>query len=82
MNDDYIDINGTLYEAVEELSESKWHDFTKVDYYGYAGALDLPDGSKPKLYTKSITDTIEVNLILSGSHYNSRCRRFDRLNSL
>lgn len=71
-----IIINGQLYEAVESMNESKWHDFTKYDWYSYAGAAKLPDGSEPKIYSKNFSDEVGVDVILSGEDYD----RYGRYN--
>ena len=72
---DYVDINGITYRLVT-MNESKWHDFTKSDWYGYAGAAKLPDGSDPKIYGRDLNSDIGVDVILSGDDYD-RNGRYD-----
>lgn len=43
-----------------------FRDFTRLDYTGYAGAMELPNGSKPKIYSVETKDNLGADIILSG----------------
>ena len=61
-----IDINGIIYEAVESVNESKWHDMTHNEMYGM-NYWNLPNGEKPKMYSKKLDDSNSIDVALSGN---------------
>lgn len=48
----------------ERRLKESFREFEKTDYYGYAGATALPDGSEPLIYEGEAAD-----IIISGSEY-------------
>ena len=69
-----ININGKIYRMVEnhQLNEAKlYHEFTRGDWAGYAGAVEMPDGSQPLIYSSDEVGHPMVDIILGGSEdYN------------
>lgn len=52
-------------ENLIQQVHGKFLEFKKTDYYGYAGATALPDGSEPLIYEGEAAD-----IIISGSEYS------------
>jgi len=63
-------IKESLLKRLTEARTTYLHPFRKNDYYIFAGANPLPDGSAPMIYEN---DEPEFTVILSGSDDESNC---------